>query len=188
MRALRPRWYDTVMTTVLFRLKARIAVCGIMLALAFIGLIVMDVHPKSYWLYCRLMSLAYAILSLWLFWILNRNGKTSFSSTFWHQLAHWTGLVASLYLVSLFVNSGIIGSMQAGLVTLTLLALTIFLAGVYSNISFVLIGITLGVFAAGAALVEAYLSVMMIPVVLIAGVMIYYLAHREKKKAMDRAT
>lgn len=165
------------------RWKARLIVCISMLALAFIGLIIMDVHSASYWLYSRIMAVIYAILSIGLFWYLNRKQHKINSSTIWHQLLHWLGLLGAIYLVDIFVRTGIMGSTEAGLASLTLLALTIFLAGIYTDIAFILIGLTLGIFAAGAALIEAYLSVIMVPVILIAGLIIYLLLHKEKRKA-----
>ena len=163
------------------RWKARLFVCIAMLTLAFIGLLVMDLHPKGYWVYSRIMASLYALLSLWLFWYLNRGEHKVHGSTIWHQMLHWLGLLLAVYLTSIFVSTGVMGSMQAGLVTLTLLALTTFLAGVYTDVFFILIGITLAIFAAGAALIEAYLSALMIPVILIAALVIYIMLHREKK-------
>lgn len=163
------------------RWKARLYVCLTMLVLAFIGLIIMDLHSKTYWLYSRIMAVLYAILSLWLFWYLHRGEHKVHASTIWHQMLHWLGLLLAVYLTSIFVSTGVMGTTQAGLVTLTLLALTIFLAGVYTDTSFMLIGITLAIFAAGAALIEAYLSALMIPVILVAALVIYIMLHREKR-------
>jgi len=164
------------------RWKARLFVCLAMLALAFLGLIVMDLHPRGYWVYSQIMSGLYAILSLWLFWYLHRGEHKIHGSTIWHQLLHWVGLLLAVYITSVFVTAGVMASVQAGLMTLTLLALTIFLSGVYTDTSFMLIGITLAIFAAGAALVQAYLSALMIPVILVAALVIYIMLHREKKQ------
>jgi len=165
------------------RWKARLIVCLSMLVLAFVGLIIMNLHAKTYWFYSRIMAALYAILSIWLFWYLNRGQHKVTRSTIWHQLLHWIGLLFAIYLISIFVSTGVMGTTQAGLVTLTLLALTIFLAGVYTDISFILIGITLAIFAACAALIEAYLSVFMIPVILISAFIIFLIIHHEKRKA-----
>lgn len=164
------------------RLRARMIVSLIMLALAFIGLIIMNVHSRSYWLYSRVMAVVYALLSISLFWYLNRGEHKVSTSTIWHQLLHWLGLLCAIYLVAVFVNTGLFGTTQAGLVTLTLLALTIFLSGVYTDPSFMLIGITLAIFAVGAALIEAYLSVLMIPVIAVAAVVIYLILRFQKNK------
>lgn len=162
--------------------KARLFVSLTMLALAFVGLIIMDLHPRSYWVFSQIMAGTYAILSLWLFWYLRRGQHKVHGSTIWHQLLHWLGLLLTVYITSIFVSTGVMASLQAGLMTLTLLALTIFLTGVYTDASFMLIGITLAIFAAGAALVQAYLSALMIPVILLAALVIYVMLHREKKQ------
>lgn len=164
------------------RWRARLIVSLTMLGLALVSLIVMDLHPRSYWVFSQIMAGLYAILSLWLFWYLHRGEHKVHTSTLWHQLLHWIGLLLAVYITSIFVSTGVMASLQAGLMTLTLLALTIFLAGVYTDTSFIFIGITLAIFAAGAALIQAYLSALMIPVILVAALIIYVLLHREKKQ------
>ena len=67
--------------------------------------------------------------------------------------------------------------------SITLLALSVFLAGVYTDPMFLLIGITLGIFAVGAAMVQAYLSVIMIPVITIVALIIYVILHIQRKRA-----
>lgn len=143
----------------------------------------MNIHSQSYWLYSRIMAVAYALLSIWLFWYLHRGEHKIHTSTIWHQILHWAGLLVAIYITSIFVNAGVMGTTQAGLVTLTLLALTVFLCGVYTNPSFMLIGIMLMVFAAVAAYVEAYLSVIMIPIIIIVAIVIYLIIHFERRKA-----
>lgn len=165
------------------RWKARLMVCGIMLALAFVSLVLMDIHSKAYWLYSQGLSVIYAVLSIWLFWYLNRGEHRFTRSTIWHQILHWVGLLAALYLVDLFVRAGIMGALPAGIVTITMLALTIYLVGIYSDIAFVLIGITLAICAYCLAYVQAYLSIIMIPVILVAALIIFLIIHREKRKA-----
>jgi len=172
---------DTAKKLSLKRWKARLFICLAMLALAFVGLLVMDMHPKSYWFYSRIMATVYAMMSLWLFWYLHRGEHKIHTSTIWHQMLHWLGLLLAIYIISIFVDTGVIGSAQAGLVTLVLLALTIFLAGVYTDTAFMLIGITLAIFAAGAAMIQAYLSALMIPIILVAALVIYIMLHREKR-------
>ena len=164
------------------RWKARLFVALAMLALALVGLIIMDLHPRGYWVFSQIMAGCYAILSLWLFWYLNRGEHKVHGSTIWHQLLHWLGLLLAVYITSIFVSTGVMASVQAGLMTLTLLALTVFLTGVYTDTSFMLIGITLAIFAASVALVQAYLSALMIPVILLAALVIYIMLHREKNK------
>lgn len=165
------------------RWKARLMVCGIMLVLAFISLILMDIHSNGYWLYSQILSAVYAILSIWLFWYLNRGTNKFGSSTIFHQIFHWIGLLAALYLVDMFVRAGILASLPAGIVTITMLALTVYLVGIYSDITFVMIGITLAIFAYCLAYIQNDLTVIMIPVILVIAAIIFIILHRERRKA-----
>ena len=73
-------------------------------------------------------------------------------------------------------------SLSAGVVTLTLLALTIYLIGVYSDITFIFIGIMLAVLAYCLTYVQAYLSIIMVPVIILAAVVIFLIIHFEGRK------
>jgi hypothetical protein len=163
--------------------KARLAVSGVMLILAFISLVLVDIHSKAYWYFCQALAVIYAILSLWLFWYLSRGEKQFTRSTIWHQILHWVGLLVALYLVNVFVRSGILNTLTAGVVTITLLALTIYLAGLYSDVIFVLIGITLAICAYVLAYVQTYLSLIIIPVIVVAAFIIFIVVHRDRRKA-----
>lgn len=163
--------------------KARLVVSGLMLILAFISLVLVDIHSKAYWFFSQALAVIYALLSIWLFWYLNRGEKKFTRSTIWHQILHWIGLLVALYLVDVFVQSGIMSALTAGVVTITMLALTLYLAGLYSDIAFVLIGITLAICAYVLAYVQTYLSIIMIPVIIVAAIIIFAVVHRDRRKA-----
>ena len=163
--------------------KARLCVFIIMLSAGFVGLLIMDIHHKSFWLYSQVISVLFAALSIWLYWYLDRTPNTSMLATIWHQILHWVGLLILVYLTSFFVSTGVMGTTQAGLMCLSLLALSVFLAGVYTDPIFMLIGITLAVFAVGAAMVQAYLSLLMTPIILVVAIIIYITLHFQRKKA-----
>ncbi len=163
--------------------KARIFVFGAMLVMGFIGLVIMDLHHKSFWLYAQITSVVFALLSIWLYWYIDRTSETEMIATIWHQILHWVGLLILIYLTTFFVSTGIMGTTQAGLMSITLLALSVFLAGVYTDPMFLLIGITLGIFAVGAAMVQAYLSVIMVPVIIVVAIAIYVILHIQHRRA-----
>ena len=117
--------------------KARLIISIIMLVLALIGLIIIDMHSHSYWFYTQVMSCIYAILSLWLFWYVHYKQQALKVATIWHQILHWLGTLLLIYLTSLFINTGMMGTTQAGLMTLSMLALSIFLCGVYTDLSLI---------------------------------------------------
>lgn len=162
--------------------NVRLTIGLIMLGIAFIGLIIMNIHSHTFWVYTRIMAFVYAILSLTLYILLDRTTKKKFRTTIWLQLIQWLGLLGTLYVVNVFVNSGMMSGMQAGLTTLLLLALTLFLAGIYSDIMFIFIGVSLAIFAVVTASVESHLWLIMIPILLIAAGGIFVIINLEKQK------
>ncbi len=162
--------------------KIRLFVALLMLLLGFIGVIVTDIKKDGAWYYWRFLAIVYAALSIGLSSHLKRKGwKTTFY-TIWHEIAHWVGLVAAIIVVSYFVQVGLISRFEASLLTLLLLALATYLAGVYTEPTMVLLGILLGVFAAGIAFVDEYLYNILLPVTLAAAVLlVVYIHHKHKK-------
>ncbi|HLD17266.1 MAG TPA: hypothetical protein VJB02_06115 [Coxiellaceae bacterium] len=159
--------------------KARFIVSVIMLGLALLGLVVTDFRPTGTWDYWRLMVPVYAILTISLSWYLRHKAHIPLrGKTIGQDVLQWVGLFTAVYLLSLLVDAGIMGRMPAGFVVLTMLALTLFWAGIYVDASFMLIGITLGFLVAAAGLVTAYLSVIMIPVVIVALIIILFIVRR----------
>ena len=120
----------------------------------------------------------FAILCLFLSWYLRRKQKIITSTTIWHELVQWFGLALAVYLVSIFVNIGLIGRFEAGLVVLTMLALNTFITGIYVESTFFVIGILLGLFAAGAALLAAYIYTIMLPLAIGVAVLLVWLARK----------
>ena len=70
--------------------KARLSVGIIMLALAFLGMIVTDVRTVGGWDYWKWMVPVYAILALWLSWYVKRKQQTVSPITIWHEVLHWS--------------------------------------------------------------------------------------------------
>lgn len=164
--------------------KARFFVALIMLALAFAGLIFSDIRKDGAWTYWRSMTIVYAVLCLWLSWYLRRKKQSLSLVKIYHELMHWAGLILGVFMVSVFVNNGILNRFAASLVVITLLALTTFLAGVYIEITFIPIGILLGFFALGSSLIAEYIYTIVMPVglVVIVGILwvLYRLRHSKR--------
>ncbi len=120
----------------------------------------------------------YALLSLWLSWHLNHKISEISGKSLWKEVLHWLSLMLAVYLVTLLVDIGIIGRVEAGFVVLILLAFSTLLAGLYIDRCFLLIGAVLSVFVTAAALVEAYLSVIMVPVILIAALILIWVVRQ----------
>ncbi|MCH9643813.1 MAG: hypothetical protein K0U29_05615 [Gammaproteobacteria bacterium] len=162
--------------------RARLTVCSIMLIMALIGLILLDTRANGYWIYSQVMAVVYALLSIWLFYYLSKNDRESYPATIWHQLLHWLGFFGILYLLNLFVRTGLLDAAQTGIISLTLLAFCTFLSGVYTDASFMFIGIALACLAGVAVLLSSYLTVLMIPTLLVVAVIVYIIIHRDRKK------
>lgn len=164
-------------------LKWQLFICTAMLALALLGLMVLYFYPQGYWTYSRIMALLYAALSVGLFLVSNRQHVFA---TFWHQMLHWLGLLLAILVLMIYVRTGVISTLQAGLVTLLLLGFSIFLAGIYISPFLMLLGGILGVIAVVAAYIQAYLLIIIVPVILIAvGVFFIFMRHKQKVKSND---
>ena len=151
--------------------KARLSVGILMLVLAFLGMVVTDVHTTGGWEYWKWIVPVYAVLALWLSWYTKRQLKTISPITVWHELLHWAGLICAIFLVSHLVQIGTISRFIAGIFHLILLSLAVFLAGIYIESILILIGIILGIFALLTALLVEYMYAFAIPI-LVGGILI----------------
>ncbi len=147
--------------------KARLTVGIIMLSLAFLGIIITDIHFQGGWNYWKWIIPLYALLALWLSWYVKKKQQTITPITLWHELVHWAGLYGAILLVSHLVDIGTISRLIAGIFQLILLSLTLFLAGIYIESIFIVIGLVLGVFALATALLFQYLYALIIPIFII---------------------
>lgn len=152
-----------------------------MLALAFIGLVFTNVSHDKGWIYWKWVSPVYGLLALWLSWYLRRKKEVVSTIQLWHELLHWVGLILSVFLVSEFVDIGILSRFLASLNVLTLLTLSIFLAGVYIEISFLPLSFFLGFFTWGVAWMEQYLYLLLIPVALIVIAVSFWISRRRRQ-------
>jgi len=158
--------------------KVRLMVAILMLGFSFVGLIVSDFRQNGAWNYWRVMVPVFAFLCLFLSYYLRRKQKIITPITIWHELLQWLGLALAVYLVSIFVNIGLLGRFEAGLVVLTMLALNTFITGIYIEITFFVIGILLGLFSAGAALLAAYIYTVMLPLTIGVAILLIWLVRK----------
>lgn len=161
--------------------KERFCIGLIMIFLAFTGMIFTDVKTGGAWLYWRWMAPVYALLSLSLSLHLRRFNFRPVVLTIWHEVLHWVGLLLAVYLVSLLVDIGFISRFQAGLQVMIMLALATFLAGVYIESTFIVVGCVLGFLVLGVAFVNQYLYGIMLPLIAVAIILIFWVARRKKK-------
>ena len=168
------------------RFKISRVIACIMLLLGFIGVILTNVKKDGAWTYWQYIVFVFAVLSL--AYNLASKGEKWRSAlyTFWHELLHWGGLVLCFLILSFMVKIGIISRFIASLEILMLLALTTYLIGVYFDKIFIGIGIVLGLFAAGLALFEQYLYIIVIPLVIIAiGILVWLSRPKNDNKQIN---
>ena len=163
--------------------KTRITVFSIMLILGCIGLLIMDVHSKALLLYSQIIAVCYSLLSISLYAYVGKKTDTDIT-TIWHQLIHWLWLIIMVYLTLFLVSTGIMSASQAGFMNISLLSLSVFINGVYSDPIFMLLGIMLTVFVASASMIQAYLSFIMIPLIIIVAVIIYFTVSIQYKRSL----
>jgi hypothetical protein len=163
-------------------IKLRLIVALLMLALGFIGVIVTDIKRDGAWDYWRFLCIFYALISLGLSWGLRKKGWKTTVLTIWHEVAHWAGLFAAIFICSYFVRIGLISRFEASLLTLLLLAFATYLAGIYTEPTLILIGIVLGSFAAMLGFLDEYLYNILLPITIVAGILLFVFIHHAHKK------
>ncbi len=158
--------------------KARLAIGLVMLGLALISLVILQIHASIYWIFCWIMAVLDAFLCVGLVIALKKH--VSYKSGVIRQIWHWLGLMTVMYLLALLVDRGTVSQTEAGLFALMLLSLTLYLAGLYTDVIFVVIGVTLGLMAAGMVLIQAYLLLVMIPVFVMVALFIIVITNRQR--------
>ena len=159
-------------------IKIRLVVVLIMLVLGLVGVAITDAFKTGAWNYWRILCVAYALMSLSLSWHLRRNAWKNTLLTLWHEAAHWLGLFGTIAVVSYLVKIGLIGRFEASVMCLLLLALATYLAGVYTEPTFIFLGILLGILAALLGFLDEYLYLLLLPIGLVCAVVIGIFLHR----------
>jgi hypothetical protein len=164
------------------RMLARGIIGLIMVALAFFGLILTDIQKTGAFGYWEWISPVYAVLGLWLSWYEKRNKEATRPITIFHELLHWGGLIGAVALVSMYVRIGILGRFEAGLFVLTILSLSVYLAGILIDPAFYGIGIILGMIGILIAFFNEYLYAISIPILVAGALWITWLLRFRKKE------
>lgn len=163
--------------------QLRIIAALAMIILGFIGVIITDIVKNGAWTYWQLLCIVYALISLLLSWHVKRKGWKTSVLTIWHELAHWTGLIGSVFIVSYFVEIGLVSRFIASLLSLLLLTLATYLAGVYIETTLIFVGVILGIFALGIAFTTQYIYSILLPLIIVAAIiLVVYIYHVHKKR------
>lgn len=124
--------------------KSRILTGSSLLFICFIGACCIEAHPQTFLLYTQVMSLLCALVSFWLCWFLDKKNSLPSHASLWHHFLHWLGTLISLYAITILITDGLLSAHQAGIISMMILSLALFIAGVHSETLFMLLGITLG--------------------------------------------
>jgi hypothetical protein len=149
-----------------------------LLLLAIGGMAVADFSARlalSYWL--AVIPL-FGAVSVYSGWRRARAGGKNVSAVLLSQLLHWGALVLAMYLIYLLERTGRLNREDAGLVALLSLSLTTVLAGIHFDWRLAVLGMLLAVGTAGAALVEEFFWIFLIPAV-VAGAVVVVWQHRK---------
>ena len=151
-----------------------------LLLLSGAGIALTDFAPsKGFWYWVAMAPLFWGG-SIFMEWSrVKQRGENRFK-IIRRQIIHWVGYLVAVHLVFLLNYTGRMNSADAGLVALLVLAVSTFFAGVYSDWRIIFVSIFLGSAVAGAALVEEFIWLALIPVVVIIVAAIVWWHYRKK--------
>jgi hypothetical protein len=144
---------DRIEATVLRRL----VLVGTLVVLAMIGLFLTNVSIHRARWYWSAMFPAFGLISIW-----HELTKTTLEGsllrqTMLRQILHWLGPIIAVRIMFLELARGQMDADSVALVTLLLLAVTSYLAGVNFERSFIWIGLVLALITVTGTEIEAYL-------------------------------
>lgn len=146
-----------------------------LIALSTIGIGITNFWPvESFWFWAAMVPV-FGLTSIYLGWSKARQRGEGVARIIRIQALHWIGLLAALFLIYyLFKPTGRIDYNQLALITLLALSLTTFLAGVHFDWRFMVVGVILGLAVAGAAFLEQFIWVIIIPLVAAIGLIVFW--------------
>jgi hypothetical protein len=149
----------------------------VLLALSALGIAVSQIAPREAFWYWLAMVPVFGGINLFAGWSRARARGMTAAGVLRNQLLHWAALAVAVCLVFLLQYTGRMNSEDAGLVTLLALALTTFLAGVYSDWRYCVVGTLLAAAVAAVALLKVFVW----PVVIVAVAVAAFLVYRSRR-------
>lgn len=163
------------------RWKVRLVINIVILALSFIGILISSINPSGSWLYWRIIVNAFALLCLWLTWYMRRNLELA-GSGFWRMFFHWVGTLVAIYILAALVDIGVVGNLAAGMLGMVIVGLSFFIAGIYVDLAYLMIGIVLAIFSVATAFIETFLPIIMLPVLVVVILVIWFIVMRTRAR------
>jgi hypothetical protein len=167
-------------------LLRRLLIVGVLCVLVMIGLFLTNVsrlHARYYW---SAMFPIFGIVSLW-HELAGPNGNVG---PVWRrilrQVLHWLGPIVAVQIIFLQLARGQMDADSVALVTLIILAVTCFMAGVHMDRSFYWVSAALALAAVIGTEVEAYLW-MLAAIAIVAIAITVFAATALRRRAIDPA-
>lgn len=168
-------------------LLQRVPIVGVLSVLVMIGLFLTNVshlHARYYW---SAMFPIFGIVSVWH----ELSGPNSNPGPLWkrtlRQVLHWLGPIAAVQIIFLQLARGQMDADAVALVTLVILAVTCFMAGVHMDRSFYWVSAALAFSAVVGTEVEAYLW-MLAAIAIIAVAITVFAAIALRRRAAEVAS
>jgi hypothetical protein len=166
--------------------RIRMFVGFFMVCLAFIGLILTELYEDGAWHYWRGLCIVYACLSIGMNCFTRRKEAHRLTANIWHEIMHWMGLFFAVMVLSIMVEIGMMGRFLSSILVLLLLAFSTYLAGVYTDITLLFVGLLIGLFAFGLSIISAYLYPVLIPITGLCLLFLYlYLKRQHRRHAIN---
>ena len=161
--------------------KSRLAIALIMLALTFVGIVLLwveQIDTDSSWYYWLAIVFIFASLNIGYGIYIRKNNLSHESHRIWQDIMIWVGVIIAHYVIRLVIGEGLMGRLEGGIIIINTMALGVFCSGVLMDVIFVLVGITMFIFAIAMAVLTKYLSIIVVAVGAIAAIAAFYIARR----------
>jgi hypothetical protein len=169
------------------RLLRRLLIVGVLCVLVMIGLFLTNIsrlHARYYW---SAMFPVFGIVSLWHELI----GPSSRPGPVWKLIAvqalHWLGPIVAVQIIFLQLARGQMDADAVALVTLVILAVTCFLAGVHMDHAFYWVSVALVFAAVIGTEVEAYIWALLAIAIVALAITVFAAAALRRRTETARA-
>lgn len=166
--------------------KARLGVAIAMLAIAFVGVVITDLYQGGGFDYWKWAVAIYALLALWLSYYVKKQKEAFQPMMLLREALHWGALIGTIFLVSYLASTGVMSRFVGGIMHLILTSLAVFLAGVYIEPTFLIIGVCLAIFAVLTAVLVEYMYAIAIPMIIAAVLLVViwvWISHKKSSKS-----
>lgn len=161
-----------------FEWKVRLAVAGVIVLVSVIGLGFTNLAKKDAEWYWILVFPLFLLVGVRI-WDRNRSVGAIDGRLLLSQALHWLGFLMTVWLLFHLVSAGTLDRSGAGLVSLLMLALTSYLAGLHFDRIFLLVALLLALTALSAAYVQENMwLIMVISGLFLAALFLYRRTHR----------